>query len=64
LHIINSYGGLSLPELYTDQGYHQMQLLIGHMKLKDQNGDLIYIDLTNIQLATGAIDPFFSLPYS
>jgi hypothetical protein len=59
----SKYGGLSLPELYTDQGHHQLKLLIRHLKLKDQNGDLIYIDLTNVQLVTGAIPPFFSLPY-
>jgi hypothetical protein len=57
-------GGLSLPDLYTDQGHYQLKLLIGHLKLKDRNGDLINIDLSNVQLVTGAILPFFSLPYS
>jgi hypothetical protein len=32
--------------------------------LKDRNGDVINIDLSNVQLVTGAILPFFSLPYS
>jgi len=35
------YGGLSIPELYTDQGYGQLKLLIGHLKLRDETGDLI-----------------------
>ena len=32
--------------------------------MKDRNGDVINIDLSNVQLVTGAILPFFSLPYS
>jgi hypothetical protein len=32
------YGGLGLPELYTDQIYGQLKLLIGHLKLQDEAG--------------------------
>jgi hypothetical protein len=32
------YGGLDLPEFYTDQGFGQLRLLIGHLKLRDEVG--------------------------
>jgi hypothetical protein len=32
------YGGLGLPELYTDQVHGQLKLLIGHLKLQDEAG--------------------------
>ncbi len=35
------YGGLSLPETYIDQGFGQLQLAFGHLKLDDENGQLI-----------------------
>ncbi len=57
------YGGLGFPDLYTDQGYGQLKLLVGHLKLKDDIGDLILIAISHLQLHTGSGDPFFSLPY-
>jgi hypothetical protein len=57
------YGGLSLPDLYTDQGYGQLRLLLGHVKLGDDNGNLIQIEITYVQLCTGVLSPFFQWPY-
>jgi hypothetical protein len=57
------YGGLNIPDLYTDQGYGQLKLLIGHLKLKDEIGDLILIAISHLQLHIGSGSPFFSLPY-
>jgi hypothetical protein len=37
------YGGLSLPDLYDDQGIGQLRLLLGHLKLGDDTGQLITI---------------------
>jgi hypothetical protein len=34
------YGCLSLPELYTDQSFGQLKLLVGHLKFQDNNGSL------------------------
>jgi hypothetical protein len=57
------YGGLSIPDLYTDQGYGQLKLLIGHLKLKDEIGELILIAISHLQLHIGSGSPFFSPPY-
>jgi hypothetical protein len=43
------YSGLSIPELYTNQGYGQLKLLIGHLKLRDEAGDLILIQISHLQ---------------
>jgi len=59
----NTYGGLSLPDLYTDQGFQQLRLLIGHLNLQDDIGKLILIAISWLQLITGSTTPFFSLPY-
>ena len=56
------YGGLSIPDLYTDQGYGQLKLLIGHLKLKDEIGELILIAISHLQLHIGSGSPFFLSP--
>jgi hypothetical protein len=38
----DKYGGLNLPNLYVDQGYGQLTLLIAHLKLEDDTGKLIF----------------------
>jgi hypothetical protein len=58
------YGGLGLSELYTDQIYGQLKLLIGHLKLQDEAGLQILCFLSELQLFIGTISPAFSLPYS
>jgi hypothetical protein len=55
------YGGLSIPDLITDQGYGQLKL-IGHLKSNDQNGSLLHITITQVQLWTGALNPFSPYP--
>jgi hypothetical protein len=57
------FGGLGLPDLYTDQGYGQLKLLVGHLKLKDEIGDLILIAISHVQIHVGSGSPFFALPY-
>lgn len=57
------YGGLSLPNLYTDQGYGQLKLLIGHIKLGDNIGNLIFIAMSHLQLHMGSETPFFDCSY-
>jgi hypothetical protein len=56
------YGGLSLPDLYDDQGLGQLLLFIGHLKLEDDTGKLILSTLSHIQLYIGSSRSFFSLP--
>ncbi len=58
------YGGLGLPDLYTDQGYGQLKMLIGHLKLEDEIGELILIAISHLQIHIGSGTPFFSLPYT
>jgi hypothetical protein len=57
------YGGLALPEKYTDQTYRQLQMLVGHLKLQDDNGLLTRCLLTYTQLQIGPGTPFFKLKY-
>jgi hypothetical protein len=57
------YGGLCLPDLYTDQSYGQLTLLLGHLGKKDEDGTLILIAISYLQLHTGYATPFFELPY-
>jgi hypothetical protein len=59
----HKFGGLSLPDLYTDQGYGQLRLLLGHPRIKDDTGRLILIAISHLQLHVGSATPFFSLPY-
>jgi hypothetical protein len=58
------YGGLSLPDLYDDQGIGQLRLLIGHLKMGDDTGDLIRSTLSHMQLRTGSDRSIFSLDFS
>jgi hypothetical protein len=57
------YGGLNLPDLYTDQGFGQLRLLLGHLRLRDDIGQLILIAISHLQLRVGSAKPFFALPY-
>ena len=57
------YGGLSLPDLYTDQGYGQLKLLIGHIKLGDDIGNLILVAMSHLQLHIGLESSFFTCAY-
>jgi hypothetical protein len=57
------YGGLGLPDLYTDQGYGQLKLLVGHLKLRDETGNLVLIAISHIQIHVGSGSKIFALPY-
>jgi hypothetical protein len=59
-----TYGSLSLPDLYDDQGLGQLLLLVGHLKLGEDNGKLILSILSHMQLGSGSSRPFLSLPLS
>ncbi len=57
------YGGLGLPDLYTDQGFGQLKFLVGHLKLADDTG-LICISLSHLQIYTGSATPVLSLAFA
>lgn len=57
------YGGVNLPDLYTDQGFGQLKPLVGHLKMRDEVGELILIDISHLQLHMGSRIPFFALLY-
>jgi hypothetical protein len=48
------YGGLALPNLYITQGVDKLKLFLGHLRIQDRTGQLIYIDMSYIQLLTGS----------
>jgi len=58
------YGGFALPNLYTLQGYHKVQMMLGHVRKKDTTGDLIIITLATAQQEIGVSQPILSLPFS
>jgi hypothetical protein len=58
-----AYGGLGLPDLYTDQCFGQLTLFIGHIKLKDENGQLILSLISHQQLFLGSSTSIFKLPF-
>ncbi|MFO0446277.1 MAG: hypothetical protein ACK51L_01300, partial [bacterium] len=57
------YGGLGIPENYTDLGFGHLQYLTGHLKLGDEVGQLIQSLITHTQLEVGSTSPFFQLQY-
>lgn len=57
----SKYGGLSLPDTVVNQGVGQLTLLIGHLKLNDDTGDLIQSFVTHLQLHIGSATPVFQL---
>jgi len=59
-----TYGGLSLPETSIDQAFGQLTLLLGHLKLGDEIGDLIRSFATHLQLHIGSKTPFSLLKFS
>jgi len=59
----NIYMGYTYPIYILIKGYEQLRLLLGNVSLEDQNGDLIQIEITHIQLQVGTLRPSFSLPY-
>jgi len=60
----DKYGGLNLPNLYVDQGYGQLTLLIAHLKLEDDTGKLVLSFLSHLQLYVGSTTPIFKLSFT
>jgi hypothetical protein len=58
------FGGLSLPHLYTDQGFQQLRFFIGHLCQQDEMRKLILIAISFLQLILGVQKPFFTLRYA
>jgi hypothetical protein len=58
------YGGLNLPELYTDQGISQIQYLVGHLHLEDGIGLQILCLISHTQLHVSSAKHLFNLPFS
>jgi hypothetical protein len=54
------YGGLGIPEKYTDLGYGHLQYLVGHIKIGDDFGQLLLCLITHTQLQVGSSVPFFA----
>ncbi len=57
------YGGLRLPEYYTELGFGHLQYLVGHIKLEDDVDNFLLCLITHTQLQVGSIQPFFRLAY-
>jgi hypothetical protein len=57
-------GGMALPHLATVQGIDKLHLLLGHTRLEDDTGKLLQIDLSYVQLLSGATSLFLNKPYS
>jgi hypothetical protein len=56
-------GGMALPHLDTVQGIDKLRLFLGHLRLQDDNGSLIKIDLTYDQLLCGVPQFVFNYNY-
>jgi hypothetical protein len=57
-------GGMALPNLFTVQGIDKLQLFLGHLRLENDTGKLIRIDLSYVQLLTGSSSFFLNKPYN
>ena len=63
VHGPSEYGGLSLPNVYTDQGLGQLRLLIGHLRRGGETGKLLIIAISVMQQRVGSGILFLNLPY-
>jgi hypothetical protein len=54
------YGGLALPNPYITQGVDKLRLFLGHLRIQDRTGQLIFIDMSYIQLLLGIGTLFFN----
>jgi hypothetical protein len=48
------FGGLALPDLYTDQGFQQVKFMVDHLHIQDNVKKLILIAMSNLQLIPGS----------
>ena len=51
------YGGHGDPGLYTRKGYNQVQLMLGHIRNNDEQGDMIRLEVEALQMLAGTEDP-------
>lgn len=58
------YGGFALPNLFTIQGYHKTQMMLGHIRKMDTTGDLLVIALATMQQEVWIGKPILSLPFA
>jgi hypothetical protein len=56
--------GLACPNIYTEQGIAQLQLLLDHGGLTTQCGILLPACYESSTLETGSAYPMFDLPYA
>ena len=47
------YGGLALPNPFIIQGVDKLRLFLGHLRINDRTGQLIFIDISYLQLLAG-----------
>jgi hypothetical protein len=64
IYATDRFGGIGLLDLYMGQGFEQLTLFMGHLKLADENGKLILSLLSHLQLYIGTAQPALSLPFS
>lgn len=57
------YGGIGIPETYTDLGLGHLSYFVGHLKIGDEVGQFILTLITHTQLQTGSVTSYFSLKY-
>jgi hypothetical protein len=60
IHGLLLLGGMALPHLDTVQGIDKLHLFLGHLRRQDDNGSLIKIDLTYVQLLCGVTQFIFN----
>jgi hypothetical protein len=59
-----SLGGINILVIYDLQSTGQLTLLISHLRIQDEVGQLIPLDLSILQLTGGALKPVLDLPFS
>jgi hypothetical protein len=63
LHGLEKYGGLKIPNAYLLQCKGQLQLFLGHLRVRDKTSNLILISMSRLQLLVGSDTPFLHLKY-
>ena len=51
------YRGYGDPGLYTRKGHNQLQLMIGHIKNRDEQGDMLRMEIEALQMLAGTETP-------
>jgi len=64
VHSPFQYGGFSIPNLYTIQGYHKVQMVLGHLRKMDVTGEIITIAIATVQQEIGITQSFMLLRFS